>query len=139
MKENPTVISEDYRNVLAIKGLLFNDQRSVNEQVMNSNDMELIALYNQWHSQRAYLSTLYEKTIKQRQQMGVNLQNEEDVANELEKQLSSRTKLFSDGTNQTRYNWQDVQLQLKNKEAAIELVRFNYYEKNGRILFFTLP
>lgn len=129
MKENPAIINEDYKVVLATKGLLFNAQQKIKERILNSNDSELITLYNKWQEQLVYLSSLYEKMIQEREEAGINLEMEEQKANELEKKISSKSVFFAKKNDKTAYNWRDVQKKLGEKEASIEIIRFKYHDK----------
>ena len=61
------------------------------------------------------------------QQKGINREQLQRESNFLEKSLSSSSEAFAD--NKTRlYDWQDVKKSLTEKEYAMEIVRFNYFD-----------
>ncbi|MEO9853146.1 MAG: CHAT domain-containing tetratricopeptide repeat protein [Reichenbachiella sp.] len=117
-----------YNNQLAIKGILLNEISKIKKAVTHSEDTALINLYNEWKTKRDNLSRAYSLSIKQREQQNINIPEIQQSINNLEKKLSLKSKAFANANK--RFTWKEVQRQLKPKEAAIEIVRFRWYNKN---------
>ncbi|MEP4093943.1 CHAT domain-containing tetratricopeptide repeat protein [Reichenbachiella sp.] len=117
-----------YNNQLAIKGILLNEISKIKKAVTHSGDTALINLYNEWKTKRDNLSRAYSLSIKQREQQNINIPEIQQSINNLEKKLSLKSKAFANANK--RFTWKEVQRQLKPKEAAIEIVRFRWYNKN---------
>jgi tetratricopeptide (TPR) repeat protein len=129
-KTIPQTLSDDYNYQLFTKGLQLATAQQMRSRIAASGDTALLADYENWLGQRRFLGKLYEKTIAQRESMGINLDSLEDVANRVEADLARRSEVFAEATDTTSYTWKDVQKQLKAGEAAVEIARFNWYNKN---------
>jgi len=128
--KNPNIIGVDYNTQLATKGLFFQSQQKIKNTILASGNQSLIETYNQWVDQRSRLGKLYGLSLKERMRSGTDIEAEQEKANLLEKELSSRSLLFKSANDQQRYTWQDVRKTLRRNEAAIEMVRFKYYDKD---------
>ncbi|TAL68556.1 MAG: tetratricopeptide repeat protein [Bacteroidetes bacterium] len=126
---NPLILSEMYNNQLFTKALLLNATKKVRERILNSNNNELIDKYMKWIDEKEYLAKLYSLTKTEIDSKGINADSLERAANELEKVLSLKSELFAKEYEKKKIVWQDVQSELKDGEAAIEIIRFNYYDK----------
>jgi CHAT domain-containing protein/Flp pilus assembly protein TadD len=127
--ENPSILSHTYNNQLATKALLFNTSAKIKERILSSKDQNLIDLYANWKAKREYLAKVYQMSLAEKEKKGINQTQLEAEANELEKQLSSKSELFASANDKRRYTWQDVQKQLKKGEVAVEMIRTRYYDK----------
>lgn len=128
-KENNAISGEAYNNVLVTKELLFSSSNAVRERIMNSDNEEVKTLYNTWKDKCSYIANVVRRTIAEREKEGINLPTLETEANELEKQLSLKSEDFKRANDKTRYTWQDVQKELKEGEVAVELIRFQVFDK----------
>jgi CHAT domain-containing protein/F0F1-type ATP synthase beta subunit len=127
--ENPAILSHTYNNQLATKALLFNTSAKIKERILSSKDQNLIDLYANWKAKREYLAKVYQMSLAEKEKKGIDQKQLEAEANELEKQLSSKSELFATAQDKHRYTWQDVQKQLKKGEVAVEMIRTRYYDK----------
>lgn len=126
---NPDIAQEAYNMILATKGLLFESTDKIRRRIKESNDSSLKKLFADWQSKRKEISKAQMLTSTERAIQGINLSNMENQANRLEKSLATQSSLFSKFQDQTQPTWGMVQQQLKPGEAAIELVRLSYWEK----------
>jgi CHAT domain-containing protein len=129
-KTIPQTLSDDYNYLLFTKGLQLATSQQMRNRIAASGDSILLADYEKWLGQKRFLGRLYEKTFEQRENMGINIDSLEEAANSAEANLARRSKVFAEATDTTRYTWQDVQNQLKTNEAAVEIARFNWYNKD---------
>jgi len=126
-KENPGIHVLAYNNQLAVKALLINSTIKVKKQILESQDSQLIKQYETWISQKEKLSSVYKLSIAELAKRGINRDSLETVANNLEKELSRRSEAFKKAA--TLPTWKDIQKALEPGEAAIEMVRFRWYNK----------
>lgn len=119
-----------YDNLLFTKGLLLNSTNKVIEQVMNSGDSSLIELYKSLNYNRNYIAMLYNMTKTELEQKQINLDSIINLTNNLEKELTRKSDVYANEFNNKKIRWKEVQNQLNPKEAAIELIRFRYYDNN---------
>jgi len=127
--ENPGILGAMLNNQLAIKALLLSATTKVNRRIRNSSDSTLINQYNAWKSKKEYLAKLYGLPKDKVSAQGIKLDSLETGANELEKELSRRSELFASVYEKRAIRWQEVQASLKPNEAAVEIIRFNKYDK----------
>jgi tetratricopeptide (TPR) repeat protein len=113
---NPSSITITYNMCLFTKAMLFDTTKKMIESIRNSSNQDLKNTLNQWFVLRGQLTKEYkDETAKE--------------ANNLEKELFNQSKEFALAIRQQNYTWQDVQKKLKENEAAIEIVRYQVYDK----------
>ncbi|MFH1051414.1 MAG: CHAT domain-containing tetratricopeptide repeat protein [bacterium] len=124
--ENPSIISNMYDIQLYSKGLLFNATSKVKKRILNSNDSILIDKYMEWTEKKNFLVKLYSMTEAERKKNNFNIDSIENLANELEKELSLKSEQFAQSYEKKKVTWRTIQGLLKPDEAAVEVVRFRY-------------
>ncbi|NJO02250.1 MAG: tetratricopeptide repeat protein [Bacteroidia bacterium] len=117
-----------YDNILANKGLLLNTQNKIRNRIFTSNDSTLLNLYHTWQNKRNVLAQAYLIPLEERDQKGVGLNQLEDEANRIEKELSQKSGLYADGSEASRFTWQQLRESLKPGEVAVEVLRFGFEE-----------
>jgi CHAT domain-containing protein/Flp pilus assembly protein TadD len=120
---NPSIIDELYNLRLITKGILFNASDKMRQRILTSGDKELIKLYNKWQSKKDALIRVYQMGVDEKQKQLINDQILEDEINNIEKELSRKSELFSTINDRRVFTWKDVQRNLKPGEVAIEIVR----------------
>ncbi|MGB0524834.1 MAG: tetratricopeptide repeat protein, partial [Flammeovirgaceae bacterium] len=128
VRTHPRISSMSYDFLLQQKSLLFNTQIALKTKLRLQDDEQLKDLYNEWLKSRRLLARWYGKADFELTNSETNMKLEEEKANELEKQLSTQSKLFANSMNSKKYTWQMIRKTLKPKEAAVELVRVNDWE-----------
>jgi CHAT domain-containing protein len=125
----PQTVAVCYNNLLFSKALLLRTGQRVKQNIMANPDTSLRRQYNEWQSQLSWLSKVYEMPTARRDSLGIDMEAIESHTRELEAQLSRRSALFAQVFDTTHYTWQHIQKALKPNEAAVEVVRFNWYSK----------
>jgi len=128
-KKSPKLIESMFNNQLLTKGMLLSASGNVRSRIISSNDTTLIELFSRWKDKKEYIAKLYQLSNAQLREKNINLDSLEQVANDIEKELSLKSELFAKEYEKKNIVWQDVQSKLKDGEAAIELIRFNYFDK----------
>lgn len=126
---------EAYSNLLFTKSISLKGTERRKESFLNANDLNIIKLYNQWLDKKQQLIRQYMKaddpsgtdtTSKVDQQLLIKLQNE---VNTLENELTNKAKDFKKYLKLPVPDWKTVRDRLKDGEAAIEMIRFQWRDK----------
>lgn len=128
-KENPDLIADMYDYRLATKALLLNSTKKVRRKILGSGNQLLIDKYNQWRSLKESLVNFYNMTIQDRQRKNINIDSLEALANSLEKEISAESEVFGNAYLKENVNWKDIQRKLKKDEAAVEIIRFRFFDR----------
>ena len=130
LPEKPLITCNMFDIQLYSKALLFNSTSKIKKRIMNSNDLELIDKYKEFTDKKELLVKLYTMTEKARMKKGVRVDSIEKITNELEKELSLKSELYSQSYDKKKVTWKTIQAVLKPDEAAVEVLRFRYRDKN---------
>lgn len=127
--DNPTIVGDMYDFQIATKGVLLNYTKKLRKTIYSSENKNLINKYENWIKQKEYLVKLYNMSNVEFKQTKVNLDSLELYVNNLEKELSLESSKLGNVTNTTQYTWKDIQKKLQPNEAAIEIIRFKFFNK----------
>ncbi len=128
-RQIPNLTAQAFNNSLVTKGLLFSSTQKMRERILNSGDIPLKQLYEDWRNKRTAYSKALQLSLKEREKQNISTEKLQTEANELEKQLSKKSELFPKANDKTRYTWQDVQKNLKKDEVIVEIIRTQYSDK----------
>ena len=126
--QKPAVATDLMNLQLILKGLLFSSTQKVQNQILNSGDATLITKYQDWKAKRGTLAKVIQMSLAEKEQAGIEEEALQAEAEALEKELSLAAKDLSGFGNLTglsELTWQDLQKDLKDEEALIELIRIN--------------
>jgi tetratricopeptide (TPR) repeat protein/CHAT domain-containing protein len=127
--ENPAILGQMFDIQLATKALLLNSSKKVKDLVLQSTDIKLKTLYNDWLGKREYLAKAYSLPESEIIARGIKINALESTADSLERSLGLYSPIFSDAYSQNKTSWKDVKKNLKAGEAAIEMCRFYLFEQ----------
>lgn len=125
--EKPELAALAYDQALRTNSLLINQQQWIRQRILLSSKTEVRQAYQDWNKQRVYLNSLYAKTPQELDKMKVSLLQAEEKCEELEENLHKLANASIPAS--TPATWQAVQEKLGAKEAAVEIVRFFFYDK----------
>lgn len=122
------VNSELKRNMfnyqLRTKALLLNSTNKVKQAIMASGNQALIDKYLEWLDKKEDLARLYTLSKSELAEEEVDLAAMEAEANQLEKELSAESNVFSDEyAASTAYTFKRVKGKLEANEAVVEIIR----------------
>lgn len=126
--KNPSIAGYAYNNILLNKGLMLKSSTAMRLAILNSNNAELLKMYDEWIALQKEISLLYSTPVELRTKDVTSL---ESKANTLEKLLVTNSQDFSDYRKGTQISWEDVKKSLNPDEAAIEFTEFKKREKDG--------
>ena len=130
IKKKKGILTQMYNNRLFIKSLLFRASQKTKERIYASGDTSLIDQYEQFIAKRVYYNKMQDLPKKQRKKRGVKLGKLNDEIEALEKNLARKSSEFAQELEEyVPHTWQEVKQKLKPGEAAIEMIRFRWYNK----------
>ena len=129
-KENPFILCNLYDTRLYTKAILMNSGNRIKSRILNSGDSLLIGNYRKWSDKKAFLVKLYKMTNEELKKKNFNIDSVENNVNNLEKELSLKSEAFKQSFENKKVTWKSIQTLLKPDEAAVEVFRFRYFDKN---------
>jgi len=121
----PAIATEVYNNQLKTKALLLNASNKIRKHIMASGDEALINLYKKLLQKRDELVKVYTMNVEEQKKAGIKLDVLEKNVKAIERQLSLKSEEFAKESEQSEYTWRDIQNKLSQKDAAVEIIRFN--------------
>jgi len=124
-----------YNNLLFIKSISLKGTQKRKEAFLNANDPNITKLYEQWIDKKQLLIRQYLKTADPAGVDTVNkinttqLNKLQEEVNQLENELTIKSRDFKKYLTLTPIDWKAVRDQLKEDEAAIEMIRFQWRDK----------
>ena len=123
-------ISNLVRYRTATKGILLSSSTKLKNSIIQSNDPELIQLYDQWIDQKKSLANFYALTKEELANQKINLDSLERQANFSERKLSEKSGVFKGSfTDQQGVSVEELQAQLKSGEGLVEIIQFPQLDK----------
>jgi len=107
------------------KGLVGASVASLRAQVASSGDAEALQLFDQLAEKKTESARLVSARPTGWQDLRKKV---DDEANDLEQQLARRVSSLAEQKNLAHASWRDVQKKLQPPEAAVEFVRFHFYD-----------
>ncbi len=115
-----------FNNLLITKALLFDANKKIRSKIYSSRDTSLLNTYYKLAALKKELAQESQKQSPDKETLDLLSKN----ANELEKNIGRtlyQSNDFEMNTKQLR--WQDIQAQLKNDEALVEIYRAKVWQK----------
>ncbi|MBK9465213.1 MAG: CHAT domain-containing protein [Chitinophagaceae bacterium] len=120
-------IKKTFTRQVQLKGFILKDGTKILEQVRQQGSAKLKELLNEWQTNKTTLARQYSLAPAKRI---TALDSLEKQTNELEKQLNQQSSLFRSNQQSTQVGFEEIQKALKKEEAAIEFIRFTYFNKS---------
>ena len=132
----PELSGQAYNNLLFTKSISLQGTKKRKEAFLQSNDATINKLYDDWIDKKQQLIRLYMKTEDPSGGDTANLQiNQQQLAKiqeevtKLENELTQKAKNFKNLLQIIPPDWNTVRNQLKEGEAAIEMIRFQWRDQ----------
>lgn len=116
-----------YNYQLLTKALLLSSSIKIRERILNSSDEDLKNQYNGWLEKKEKLTLALSMSPAQLTENEIDPAILQQEVETLEKELSQRSEIFSQGFESKRITFEDVRKALKPNEVAIEMVRYRYF------------
>lgn len=133
--KDPSLLGDMYNYQLATKGLIMYATAKARKNIFNSDNEGLKNKYQNWISTKELIAQLYSMSEEEIAQQDMELDSLISTSKELEKELSRASSDFEDAFVAKDYTWKDVQNELKQNEAAIEMIRFRKFKPDSSGIF----
>ena len=133
--KNHKLLEATYDGLLLGKGFLLNGEIEQRKIINESNDPQLIALYDKLTRSKFQLNRLYEQPKDERP---ISVQDLEEEVRRLGRELQQRCQEFKDQTQIAAVTMKDVQLSLKDSDIAIEFMLVDIDDDDVRYCALTL-
>ncbi|UXX78434.1 CHAT domain-containing protein [Reichenbachiella carrageenanivorans] len=128
--EDPALLTEMYNIQLKTKGILFSASSKIRNEILNSNNESLKALYLEWQQSKEDLLLYYTYSKAQLDQLKINLDDAETKANQLEKALSKQSADFAAANKLPTTTLGEIKSALAPTDVAIETIGFPVYKNS---------
>jgi CHAT domain-containing protein len=131
----PPLAQQAYNNILFTKSISLKGTEKRKEAFRDANDPVINKLYDQWIEKKQQLIRQYLKADDPSSVDTANRVNEQelkrqqDEVNRLENELALKGKDFKKYLKLTPPDWKTVRDQLKEGEAAVEIIRFQWRDQ----------
>ncbi|MEQ8302893.1 MAG: CHAT domain-containing tetratricopeptide repeat protein [Cyclobacteriaceae bacterium] len=130
-KESIPALQNDFYNYhIATKALLINSTSKVKNAILNSNDVALKMEYIKWLDQKEQLAQMYSFSKEKLQEQNIDLAALEREVNAMERSLSEKSALFSEGYSTKQVTYEQLQALLAEQEAIVDIVRVRQFEQD---------
>ncbi|HEX9650890.1 MAG TPA: CHAT domain-containing protein [Cyclobacteriaceae bacterium] len=127
-ERNPEMVRQMFNNALGTKALLLNTSLKIKERINTSTDSTLIRTYNIWSEKKDILTNTLSMSNEELLQNEIDAAKLSQEVEDLERQLSERSELFSSNLEEKQVTWEDVRKVLGPNEVAVEMVRFRLFD-----------
>jgi CHAT domain-containing protein/Tfp pilus assembly protein PilF len=128
-EKDPELVGSMYDLLLWEKGLIAGSIADMRRQVEASGDPEALKLLGQLSGKRTQIAALLNAKPPDLDLWRKQIDQLKTEANDIEQALVARSSAFAARRKLERSTWQDVRDALKPGDAAVEFVRFNFYDK----------
>ncbi len=128
-KENPAILGDMYNNQLATKAILLSASNKIKNRILGSRDTTMINDYYNWIEAREKLAQLYTLSIPELKVRKNELDSLLMSTNKIEKDLNIAAGDLEHDRGSNQVHWKDVQRVLAPNEAAVEIIRFRYFDR----------
>ena len=125
-KADASIAENNYNLELGFKSLSLADTKNMLELLRNSKDTAVKKIFDEWVGVKNMLAKQYTLAPAGR---SIDLKNVEAEAESLEKELNRQSSVFGNQQKTLRVTTKDIQNKLATDEAAIEFVRFRFFNK----------
>ncbi|MCX8020764.1 MAG: CHAT domain-containing protein [Chitinophagaceae bacterium] len=132
-----SLAGQAYNNLLFTKSISLQGVKKRKDAFVNSNNREVVKLYEEWIDKKQILIREYLKSATpagpgagQPDTAGAGklIRLQEEV-NQMENQLAARAKDFKRLLKITPPDWKEIKARLKENEAAVEIIRFQWKDQ----------
>lgn len=117
-----------YNYQLLTKALLLSSSIKMKERILNSQDEDLKASYNNWVQKKEMLTNALSMSTQQLTENEIDPGALGNEVEKLEKELSLKSELFSQDFENKRITYENVQKSLGKNDVAMEMVRYRYFD-----------
>jgi tetratricopeptide (TPR) repeat protein/CHAT domain-containing protein len=125
-EQHPELTAKMYDVLIWQKGMVVSGVAALRAKVAKTGDKEALALQERIMEKRTQVARLTAVPLTNPLVNGQQIQKLNQAADDLDRELMRRIPALAEGSRQ--FTWQDVRGSLKPNEAAVEFVRFKFYD-----------
>lgn len=129
-QKDKQLLQDMFNYHLSTKAILLSDANKIRRRILQSGDQKLIEDYQYWLDVKEILAKLYTYSNNDLAEQGINLDSLEQASNKMEKELSNRSKAFSNGLDDRPVRFADISKALAPSESVVELIHL--YQFKGK-------
>jgi len=126
--QTPALAGSMYDVLLWEKGFVGQSIAALRAKIAASGDPEALKLLDQLTALKQQLSSLLNKPGADRAAWQKQISDLQAQADQVEQELVRRSAALQEDKKLERVTWRDVQKELKPGEAAVEMVKFHFYD-----------
>lgn len=126
---SPRLIQAVYNNRLLLSGISIQNTAGLVKQMTQSSDSASLSSWNSYQASKSILNKTLTLPVSKRV---INTDSLSTIVNQLEKDLLRNSAAYRNMKEKLTITWQDIKNKLKPGEAAIEFIRFTYFNKSSR-------
>lgn len=130
---NPLISNDMLELSLATKGIILSSSTKVRNNIIYSRDSSLIADYKAYINIKDLLIKATSMTVSERQKKSIDIEKLETDVNELEKNLSLRSEIFSTDIEKRKITINDLKKVTGDGEALVDYINFYNIDTRGEI------
>jgi len=123
--KNPSLTGDLFNLQLITKSILLNTSAQIKRRIINSGDRVLVGLYDNVEALKQQMGQYSQLGKEELEEQGLDVDSVRNLLDSKDKQLSEFASFYS--FDKKINTWQDVQIKLRNEEAAIEIIRMRNY------------
>ncbi len=131
LQGSPSAKKKAYETYLATKALLLSESAQLRAKLASSPDTTLQRVFKAWQDQKEYVVRLYSYSPNDLKELNINLAEEENRLNELEKQLTQ----YVGDIRMQRPTWQALRKALPKGVAAVDWIRLRLPQMRDSVLY----
>lgn len=125
-----------YESQIRFKGLLLKGTANMLALIRNNASEEVAGLFEEWQQVRREYAQLYRQHASLSESGLVEkLDALKQKANGLERELVLQSDAFAQSRLEETVRWQEVQRALRPGEAALEIIRYDVFDFDGKLAF----
>lgn len=123
------ILNQMYDYHIKTKGILLDYSKNISSLIEKSGNTSLLEKYNEFVNRKEQLSEFFNKSQQELERLGIDLDLFEKETNLLGRDISMEVSKISNES-KVDLSWKTIQSKLKPNEAAVEVIRFNFYTKS---------
>ncbi|MCS7189079.1 MAG: CHAT domain-containing tetratricopeptide repeat protein [Bacteroidia bacterium] len=131
---NPAARKKAYEVYLSTKAFILSETAQLRARLAKTSDTTIRRIFQTWQDQKEYLTRLYSYSPTELKELGINLAEEENYLNELEKQLTA----YIGDIRMRRPTWKQLQNALPQDAAAIDWIRLRVPLSRDSLVYYAV-
>ncbi len=124
------LLGDLYDNILLTKGILLGQSQKLRNEIYKRSPEDTLRInFENWQLKKIQLNSALALSPDQLKQENIDVRALQKEIEDLSKILSRQSSDFAAATDSKALSWKDIQKNLKNKEYAVEIIRYRQFDK----------